>query len=153
MMAQRQQKIQFHYLVSPFQFPHRTRLKAFLAKQLKGQKKSVECINYIFCSDGYLLELNQNYLRHDTYTDIITFELSGLGEPLISDIYISVDRVRENAHAFGVSFQRELHRVLFHGALHLCGYKDKSTSESKLMRVKEEEWLGEYFVPRGTFKR
>jgi rRNA maturation RNase YbeY len=96
--------------------------------------------------------LNKTHLNHDTYTDIITFELSPKNEALIADIYISVERVKENAQSFTTSFQKELHRVIFHGALHLCGYKDKSKKQSQLMRFKEEENLILYFVSRETKK-
>ena len=95
---------------------------------------------YIFCSDEYLYNLNQEYLNHDTYTDIITFPYTEL--PLIEgDIFISVDRVKENARKFGVPFEQELFRVMIHGILHLCGYRDKSPEEKVLMRKKEDEAL------------
>ena len=95
---------------------------------------------YIFCSDEYLFHLNQEYLNHDTYTDIITFPYTE--PPLIEgDVFISVDRVRDNALQFGVPFEQELHRVMIHGILHLCGYPDKSPEEKAHMREKEEEAL------------
>jgi rRNA maturation RNase YbeY len=112
--------------------------------------KQVDTINFIFCTDQYLLGLNKKHLNHDTLTDIITFEYNPPGQALLSDIYISVERVKENALVFKTSFSRELHRVIFHGVLHLCGYKDKKPEESKLMRLKEEEYLKKWFVPRGT---
>jgi rRNA maturation RNase YbeY len=145
-------KIKFHFLSEPFYFPSRNALKAFLLKQLKKEGRVVDAINYVFCDDKYLLSINQQYLQHDTYTDIITFELSPKGQPLISDIYISVERVKENSIQFKTSFKRELHRVIFHGALHLGGYKDKTLGQAHEMRVKEEVWLKNYFVPRGTRK-
>ncbi|OZV70842.1 rRNA maturation RNase YbeY [Winogradskyella aurantia] len=97
-------------------------------------------INFIFCSDAYLLELNVEYLNHDTYTDIISFDYS-VGKELHGDIYISLERVKENAKVFGVTLENELGRVMIHGVLHLCGYKDKSGSEKKLMRSKENFYL------------
>lgn len=106
---------------------------------------SIEAINYIFCDDAYLLKINQQYLYHDTYTDIITFQLSPKGQALLSDIYISVERVRENASLFNTSIKRELHRVIFHGALHLCGYKDKTKADALKMRMAEEKALNLYF--------
>ena len=112
--------------------------------------KQVAYVNYIFCTDEQLLELNQQYLNHHTLTDIITFELSDKDEPVLSDIYISIDRVRDNAKNFKIPFSHELHRAIFHGALHLCGYKDKKKDEQKLMRQKEEFYLNQYFVSRGT---
>jgi len=142
--------IYFHFLIAPFFFPRRSRLKDFLKQLFKKEGKKIETINYIFCTDAYLLELNQAHLNHDTYTDIITFELSPKGEPLTADIYISTERVKENASAFHTTFQKELHRVIFHGALHLCGYKDKTKEQAQQMRAMEEFYLNGYFVPRGT---
>lgn len=117
---------------------------------MKKEGREVETINYIFCDDEYLLQMNQQYLNHDTLTDIITFELSPKGQPVVSDIYISVERVRENAKHFMVSFSDELLRVVFHGALHLIGYKDKSSEQVQVMREKEDEFLMNYRVSRGT---
>ena len=142
--------IRFHFLVPPFSFPQRNRLKAFLMAQFKKKGKRIGAINYIFCDDAYLLRMNQDFLAHDTYTDIITFELSAKKAPLLSDIYISIDRVRENAMKLEVTFKSELHRVIFHGALHLCNYKDKTQKQSQLMRLKENEWLNNYFISRET---
>lgn len=106
--------------------------------------KSCE-IYYLFCSDPYLLKLNKEFLKHDTYTDIITFDLSEKKSNMIqSEIYISVDRVKENAHTLGVSYQEELLRVVFHGALHLCGFKDKTEKDKKEMRRMEEECLSRF---------
>ena len=98
-------------------------------------------IEYVFCTDEYLLELNRRYLQHDTFTDILTFTLSLPEDPIISEIYISIDRVKENAEKLNVSFDEELHRVMIHGLLHLCGYEDHSAAEAKLMRQKENEYL------------
>ena len=122
----------------------------FLKRLCMKEGKQVDTINFIFCTDQYLLELNKKHLNHDTLTDIITFEYNPPGQALLSDIYISIERVKENALVFKTSFSRELHRVIFHGVLHLCGYKDKKPEESKLMRFKEEEYLQKWFVPRGT---
>jgi probable rRNA maturation factor len=108
-------KIKFHFLSGRFHFENRTELKAFLLRQLKKEGRSVEAINYIFCDDTYLLEMNRQYLKHDSYTDIITFELSPKGQPLVSDIYISTERVQENARLYKSSFKVELHRVIFQG--------------------------------------
>ncbi len=102
-------------------------------------------INYIFCDDEYLLEINKNYLDHDTYTDIITFDYTN-GKVISSDIYISIDRVKENAIDFKVEFDIELLRVMAHGILHLCNYKDKSAEEAALMRNKEEEKIKLFHV-------
>jgi probable rRNA maturation factor len=137
--------IQFHYLTKGFTLKNRRALKAFLLQLIEGEGKELDTLNYIFCDDAYLLQINKEYLNHDTYTDIVTFELSQKGEPLVSDIYISVERVRANAQTFKTTFTHELHRVIFHGALHLCGYKDKKKEEAKVMRGKEEEYLEKYF--------
>lgn len=124
----------------------RNRLKIFLKTLFKKEKRKAESLSYIFCSDEYLLSINQQYLQHDYYTDIITFNLAeNSTEPVVGDIYISVDRVKENAQLQNVSFREELHRVIFHGALHLCGYKDKTPSQIKTMRFKENQYLGLYF--------
>jgi rRNA maturation RNase YbeY len=149
-MKQHNGDIHFHYLYKGFYFPDRKRLKAFLLFQLKKERREVQTINYIFCDDDYLSQMNQQYLNHDTLTDIITFELSTKGQPLLSDIYISVERVKENAAAFGVPFSSELKRVIFHGALHLTGYKDKKKTDQAIMRKKEEEWFSAYVVSRNT---
>jgi probable rRNA maturation factor len=138
--------IQFHYLVPPFGFTNRLILKKFIEKMCRKEGKKLDAINFIFCSDDYLLELNQVHLNHNTFTDIITFELSPQGQPLLADIYISVERVRDNARLFNVSFRQELHRVIFHGVLHLCGYRDKKPAEQKLMREMEASWLNKYFL-------
>lgn len=111
----------------------------------KREKQALEQLNYIFCTDEYLLTINRDFLQHDYYTDIISFELSEPGLPSLGEIYISIDRVRENAAIHNESFQRELHRVIFHGALHLCGYRDKTKKDALLMREKEDENLGLYF--------
>jgi probable rRNA maturation factor len=143
-------QIYFHYTVEPFTFLYRNELKVFIMTLCKREGKEVDTINYIFCTDKFLLELNKTHLNHDTLTDIITFEYNAPGQALLSDIYISIERVRENASLFNTSFSRELHRVIFHGALHLCGFKDKRKEEAKIMRGKEEEYLQKWFVPRGT---
>ncbi len=125
---------------------NRKALKAFIPMIFKKEGKSFKSLSYIFCTDEYLLKVNNDFLKHDFYTDIITFDLSESKEsPIIGEIYISVDRVKENALTHNVSFEQELHRVIFHGALHLCGYKDKSKTDSLLMRDKEEDCLSMYF--------
>jgi rRNA maturation RNase YbeY len=143
-MAVAKQKIRFHFLKNDFTLRNRTSLKSFILRLCKKEGRVIENINYIFCSDSYLLQINQEYLHHDTYTDIVTFELSSAKAPLIADIYISIDRVKENAKAFGSGFSTELLRVMLHGALHLSGYKDKSAKQSKLMRSKEDYYLNLY---------
>ncbi|SHG81505.1 rRNA maturation RNase YbeY [Winogradskyella jejuensis] len=100
-------------------------------------------INYIFCSDDYLHKINVDFLSHDTLTDIISFDYS-VGKELHGDIYISIDRVRDNASDFNVSFKNELTRVMAHGVLHYCGYKDKTDKDQELMRSKEDYYLAKY---------
>ena len=143
-------RIQFHYLTRNFRFPERSRLKEFIRGLFKKEGKALGDLNYIFCTDEFLLEMNKQYLGHDTYTDIITFPLSGKREPISSEIYISIDRVKQNAEEYQVSNYHELLRVIFHGALHLCGYKDKSSKDLRLMRDKEDYYLSLFLVPRGT---
>jgi probable rRNA maturation factor len=108
---------------------------------VKKEGKQLAELQYIFCSDEYLLAINREFLHHDFFTDIITFDLSEKGQPINAEIYISVDRVGENAADYSSSFKKELHRVIFHGALHLCGYKDKKPKDVQLMRQMEDEWL------------
>lgn len=109
-------------------------------------------LSVILCSDEYLLEMNRTYLNHDTYTDIITFDLSNRKElaasgknlPIRGELYISTDRIQENANDFGVDRETELRRVIFHGCLHLCGYGDKKKEEKEKMRTKEDQYLRLY---------
>ncbi|MEP6647413.1 MAG: rRNA maturation RNase YbeY [Saprospiraceae bacterium] len=96
-------------------------------------------IDYIFCSDEFLLDINRTHLKHDDYTDIITFPLEE--DPISGEIYISIDRVKENASTFEVAFEHELHRVMIHGVLHLCGYDDHEDDDIQEIRMKEEHYL------------
>ena len=123
----------------------RLRLKVFLAALFKREKADLGELQYVFCSDAYLLGINRQFLDHDYYTDIITFDLSEPDQPINAEIYISVERVRENAHEFKTSLSKELHRVIFHGALHLCGYTDKGSQAEKEMRKMEDKYLNLYF--------
>jgi len=123
---------------------NRVALKLFLEKQMKKEGIRIECLQYVFCSDKYLLEINKQFLNHDYYTDIISFDLSEVKGALIGDIYISVDRVKENAKLVKTTQTNELLRVIFHGALHFCGYKDKKPADVKLMRSMEDKWLKAY---------
>ena len=138
-------KIHFHFLEEGLTLSDRSRLKLFIVSLFKKEKKKLAEINYIFCSDDYLLNINRQYLRHDFYTDIITFGLSEPGTAINAEIYISVDRVRDNARQFRTLLRNELHRVIFHGALHLCGYGDKKKKEEQLMRKMEDKYLDLYF--------
>lgn len=146
-------KVRFHFETNPFFFPNRTLVKEFIVSLCKNEGKAINQLNYIFCDDEYLLKINKEYLNHDTYTDIITFELSAKNEDLLSDIFISTERIRQNATEFNTTFLQELYRVMFHGALHLCGYKDKNQADESLMRQKEAYYLNKYIVSRGTKKK
>ncbi len=139
--------IQFHFQKS-ISLRERRKLKGFIKHQLstEGGKCGSE-INFVFCSDDELLEINRKHLEHDYYTDIITFDLSEKGScKLVSDIYISVERVRDNAKTEGVVVSKELQRVIFHGLLHLIGYKDKTERQEKEMRGMEEKWMEAFSV-------
>ncbi len=138
-------KVQFFFIEKAPILRDRTRLKQFIPSIFLKEKKKLKSLNYIFCSDDYLLEINKSYLNHDYYTDIITFNLSEPPLPVEGDIYISIDRVRDNAQTHKTSIKEELHRVIFHGALHLCGYKDKAAKDKKRMRLAEDSYLGIYF--------
>lgn len=116
-------------------------LKTFLSTIFAEERFSFKSVSYVFCTDEFLLKLNQQYLKHDTLTDILTFTLSGTSLPIVSEIYISIERVKENAKDLIVSFEDELHRVMIHGILHLCGYEDHSPKEKSKMRSKEDYYL------------
>lgn len=136
--------IQFRSADRGLQLGGKTRLKSFLVTLFKKERVGLQYITYIFCSDAFLLKMNKDFLQHDYYTDIITFGLSDKGVPVEAEIYISIDRVKDNAKTLGISFSDEVCRVIFHGALHLCGYKDKKKSEIAVMRAKEDQYLRLY---------
>lgn len=135
-------------------------MKSFLSALFQREGNSLASLGVIFCSDDQLLEINRQFLQHDDYTDIITFDLTDRKDanekgrilPVIGEIYISIDRILENANKFAIPKQDELYRVLFHGCLHLCGYGDKKPAEKRRMTEKEDEYLALYkqSVPRGT---
>ena len=133
------------YFENDFNLNDHDSYEEWLKKVISSEEKELEEVSYIFCDDQYLLEINQKYLNHDTYTDIISFDNS-VGNILAGDIFISTERVGENAQEYGVDFQEELRRVMAHGILHFCGYKDKSEEESTLMRQKEEEKMAMFHV-------
>ena len=113
----------------------------WIHRVIKEEKHSLQTLNFIFCSDRYLHRLNLEFLHHDTYTDIITFDQSEAKSEIDGEIYISIERVKENAIHHGQPFEKELHRVMIHGVLHLLGYGDKSAGEKKKMREKEDSCL------------
>ena len=136
--------ISFNY-ETEFQLDNENQIIEWLTRVILSEKKKEGDINYIFCDDEYLVEINQQYLNHDTLTDIISFDYS-VGNELHGDIFISIERVKENAVDFNVSFDEELKRVMAHGVLHYCGYKDKSEKDELLMRSKEDEKIKMFHV-------
>ena len=122
----------------------RMRLKAFIATVFEFEGKTIKNLIYIFCSDKYLLKINQTFLKHDYYTDILTFDLSKTSNLIEGEIYISIDRVKENSNELKININLELLRVIFHGALNLCGYRDKTKLQKKEMRKKEDKYLFHY---------
>ncbi|HUQ64816.1 MAG TPA: rRNA maturation RNase YbeY [Flavitalea sp.] len=135
--------MKFHIL-HPFSFNEKKKLKMAVAALMNEEGKQFESLDYIFCSDEYLLEINQSYLKHDDLTDIITFDLSDNDSAIKGEIYISVERVQDNAVLFNTSFRDELTRVVFHGALHLCGYKDKTKKHQATIRLKEDLYVSRF---------
>jgi len=117
----------------------------WINKVITSEKVHLATISYVFCTDDYLLKLNEKFLGHNTYTDIISFDYSE-GDNISGEIYISTDRVKENAQRYNVKFDIELQRVMAHGLLHLMGYKDKSEEEKKVMRTKEDEKINMFHV-------
>jgi probable rRNA maturation factor len=135
--------VQFHFLV-PVSFSQRTLVKEVIRDLFRKEKTQLKQLQYIFCSDEYLLQINKEHLQHNYYTDIITFDLSDTAGQVTGEVYISVDRVKDNAQNYEVTFKQELLRVIFHGALHLCGYKDKSEKDQLTMRKSEDKYLHYY---------
>lgn len=129
--------ISFNY-ETDFQLENETQFSDWISRVILSESKKEGDINYIFCDDEYIFEINKQYLDHDYYTDIISFDYS-VGNELNGDIFVSIDRVKENATDFNVTFDEELKRVIIHGILHYCGYKDKSEEDEALMRSKEDE--------------
>jgi probable rRNA maturation factor len=119
--------------------PHKT--KRWIREVIIRENMLLRQVNYIFCSDQYLLSINKQYLQHNTLTDIITFDNREAPGEIEGDIFISIERVEANAHELGATFDEELHRVLIHGVLHLIGYGDKSVKDKSLMRKKEDAYL------------
>ena len=133
------------YSETDFELQEQVGYEAWLKRVIASEDKKLEEVSFIFCDDEYLLEINQKYLDHDTYTDIISFD-NCVGNILAGDIFISTERVAENSREYGVDFEEELRRVLAHGILHFCGYSDKSDRESAEMRRKEEEKMRMFHV-------
>ncbi|MEY5046386.1 MAG: rRNA maturation RNase YbeY [Bacteroidota bacterium] len=139
-------EVQFFFLQPVSVLKQRNTLKSFLLKTAQKEGRPIASLNIIFCSDDYLLNINKQYLNHDYYTDIITFDLSESKKgPVSAELYISYDRVKDNARQMKATTTKELHRVVFHGLLHLLGYKDKSVKDQMEMRKMEDKLLAKYF--------
>jgi rRNA maturation RNase YbeY len=134
-------KVIFKSIYGKFKLREQLIYKSFFPLIFIEEGFSFEEVSFIFCDDDYLKKLNVEFLKHDTFTDILTFTLSDHGRAIVSEIYISIDRVKENAEFFGVLFPSELDRVMIHGLLHLCGYEDHTTELKALMRNKEDYFL------------
>lgn len=132
--------IQFFSEKVRFKLSNQRQTISWIKSVVKKEGASLKGVNYIFCSDDYLREINIQYLNHKTFTDIVTFNY-GSTDQIEGDIFISIDRVKENAEKFKTDFQTEIHRVIIHGILHLVGYNDKSKTEKALMREKEDTYL------------
>lgn len=124
-----------------YKLKDKLKVKQWIKDTIAAEGYKLDELTYVFCSDAYLLQINQQYLNHDTYTDIITFDNSSVDKVITGDIFISIDRIRENAAKFNQSVTDELHRVIIHGALHLLGYKDKTATDSKNMTQMEDKYL------------
>jgi probable rRNA maturation factor len=139
-------EVQFFFLQPVSVLKQRIMLKSFLQKTAIKEGRPIHSLNIIFCSDEYLLSINKQFLNHDYYTDIITFDLSESKKgPVTAELYISYDRVKDNARQMETTTTKELHRVVFHGLLHLLGYKDKTTKDQMEMRKMEDKLLAKYF--------
>jgi len=124
-----------------YKLKNKSQVRRWITETIEAEGFRLKELNYIFCSDDYLLQINRQYLNHDTYTDIITFDNSEKEGSIVGDIFISIDRIRENAAKFKVTDADELHRVIIHGALHLLGYGDKNPADKKKMTEKEDFYL------------
>lgn len=138
--------IRFYHPDGKLRLSGRTELQKFIPQIFRREGRQLKDISFVFCSDERLLGINREFLDHDEFTDILTFDLSEEPKgPVTGEIYISMDRVGENADKFGVSIDNELYRIIFHGVLHLCGYQDKTKKDQQVMRKKENEYLDHYF--------
>jgi rRNA maturation RNase YbeY len=136
--------VSFHYADVDFKLKSLTSLKKFVLDSFVQSAKKKLSLSVVFCSDEYLLNINKQFLNHDYYTDIITFPLEETAVKSVAEIYISLDRIWDNAKKQSVSFDDELHRVIFHGVLHLTGLKDKTKEQKTAMTLAEDKWLKAY---------
>ncbi|MDB5288123.1 MAG: rRNA maturation factor [Mucilaginibacter sp.] len=133
--------IQFFEEDITYNLKNKTAVRKWITETIVAEGFKLAELTFVFCSDEYLLQINQQYLNHDTYTDIITFDNSEEHNTIAGDIFISIERIKENAAKFAVTEAQELHRVIIHGALHLLGYKDKTVADKKKMTLKEDHYL------------
>lgn len=138
------QQVFFNYADMSLRIQDAKKVKPFLAAIFRREKKKMQQVNFVFCSDKFLLEINRSFLNHDYYTDIITFPLQEKGMPVIGEIYISAERVKENSKLFRTTIKQEMLRIIIHGVLHLCGYDDKTKKGKKIMTEKEDFYLSLY---------
>lgn len=138
-------RISFQKLDIDLKLKNKNKIRLWIVDAIKNEGKKIGNITYIFCSDEYLLEMNQQYLQHNDFTDVITFDYTE-NDKVSGDIFISVDRILDNSTQFKTSIDDELHRVMIHGVMHLCGYKDKKPGERANMTRKENQYLGMYIV-------
>jgi probable rRNA maturation factor len=138
-------KIHFHFAFQPFTLRNRSALKYFIGNIFIKEKRGLRELNFIFCNNIEIKALNKRFLNHNYSTDILTFDFSKKEEATVSDIFISQEQVKLNSKEFKTSFKREIHRVIFHGVLHLCGYNDKTSKDKASMRAKEGHYLNKYF--------
>ena len=143
-------KIQFHELAVKSLLRERRKFKGFLLSAFSSEKKVVEKVDIIFCSDQYLLALNKRHLNHNYHTDTLSFLLSNKGGAITGEVYISIPQIRKNAKTYETTYQKELLRVIIHGCLHLCGYEDKPPLKAKRMETRQEKYLLRWYVSRGT---
>jgi probable rRNA maturation factor len=136
--------VKFHAIDVNPALNQKTRLKQFIKHIFSSEGKELDSIDFIFCSDAHLLSMNQQFLQHDYFTDILTFDLSKDSSAIAGEIYISIDRVKENAITHNNTYLNELRRVIFHGVLHLCGYLDKTKTERSFMTKKENYYLEQF---------
>lgn len=145
MLSPSESKVYFFFNNHKIPLKNRQKLKEFILSVFKKEGKQPGTINYIFSNDKIMLDFNRRYLKHNFPTDIITFDLSIDENEINADIYLSPVRIKYNAKDIGVSFKSELHRVILHGVLHLCGYRDKSEKDKQGMRDKEDDYLSLFF--------
>jgi rRNA maturation RNase YbeY len=133
--------ISFTYLLPGFRVSNSSAVKRWMLSAFRKEKKSLKQLNVIFCSDKYLLDINKKFLRHNFFTDIITFRYSKKNAPIEGEIFISIETVKSNSKKFDTTFKNELHRVIIHGVLHLCGYLDNTSREKSVIGKKEDKYL------------